>query len=674
MSEEKKLKQKKFFNKVRGFKRFLLFSVVYTLIFVILVAISAEYTSRPSFCPTCHYMETFHQSWKVSTHSKVDCVECHFEPGMSGTIKGKLNGLVQIVNYVSLAYKKRKPWAEISDNTCARAGCHIMESIQDSLYDFNGIEFSHRSHLGEMEGGKSLKCTSCHTQVEQDTHMEVTASTCNNCHFKKSNNTEHNFSKLSDCKTCHSLDKKSPEQLAEMRYNHSMVVKNKVDCASCHTNVVAGDGNVGKERCMQCHFETDKLGKYTDTKLIHESHIRERSIKCFSCHNSIEHKIQKINPENALDCQSCHSESHTSQVSLFTGENGFNVKKTPSTMFMNGINCKGCHIFHQVDDKGIGTSKSDGSSCESCHGKGYDKLVNQWKIIAEKRLKEIRGIYDRASQIVKSSKSSKKEEAEKLISEAGHNIKIVEIGKSVHNIEFADKLLTGAYDLMKKAVSTIGASGLPSFISSSEFVPNECYKCHSGVQEISVKKFGMNFSHNQHIAKERIACDRCHSNANKHGELIASKESCNSCHHSQKKSDNDCAKCHSFQVNVYNGSWLGKNKPDIMKEGGSKCIDCHVKSNKVVKPDEKICLKCHESGYDELMLEWKGDVNKLEKEIDELLGKLQNADLSAEERGQFNDAKKLVRHLKSYPSIYIHNYDLISSVLSEKKKLLKKME
>jgi hypothetical protein len=184
----------------------------------------------------------------------------------------------------------------------------------------------------------------------------------------------------------------------------------------------------------------------------------------------------------------------------------------------------------------------------------------------------------------------------------------------------------------------------------------------------------MNFSHNQHIAKERIACDRCHSNANKHGELIASKESCNSCHHSQKKSDKECANCHNFQVNVYNGSWLGKNKPDIMKEGGSKCIDCHVKSNKVVKPDEKICLKCHDSGYDELMVEWKGDVKKLEKEIDELLNQLQNTDLSAEERGQFNEAKKLVRQLKAYPSIYIHNYDLISSVLSEKKKLLKKME
>ncbi|MCB0723739.1 MAG: cytochrome c3 family protein [Ignavibacteriae bacterium] len=675
MGEEKKIKEKRFFKKVRGFKRFLLFTGIYILSFVILVGISAEYTSRPSFCPTCHYMETFHQSWKVSAHNKVECVECHFEPGMAGTIKGKLNGLVQIVNYVSLAYKKRKPWAEISDNTCARSGCHNMDAMRDSLYEFHGVEFSHRKHLEKMADGKSLKCTSCHSQVEQNVHMEVITATCASCHFKKSSNPDHDFAKLSDCKLCHHLDQKTPEQLADMRYNHTMVVNNKVECAGCHTNVTSGDGDVGKERCLQCHFENEKLEKLPDTKLVHEKHIHERSIKCYSCHNSIEHKIQKLTPESSLDCQTCHANSHTSQVNLFTGRNGFNVKDFPSTMYLNGINCKGCHIFHQVDSKGIETSKSKGEACETCHGKGYSKLVDQWKVIAQKRLGEINSIYSRASQIVKSSKSDKKAEAEKLLEEANHNIKIVEVGKSVHNIEFSDKLLGGAYDLMKKAVTTVGySSGLPSFISSSEFVPNECYKCHSGVQEISVNKFGMKFSHNQHIVKERIACDRCHSNANKHGELIVSKQSCNNCHHANKTEDNQCASCHNFQVAMYDGKWMGKDKPDIMKEGGAKCIDCHIQKDKIIKPDDKVCLKCHDAGYDELMVEWKGDVKKLESDIVDLLNKLDKTDLSPEERDQLNEAKKIVNQLKGYPSIYIHNYELISSVLMEKKKLLSKME
>ena len=106
-------KEKRFFKKVRGWRRFLLFTGICIGALLVLTAISAEYTSRPSFCPTCHYMETFYQSWRTSAHNKVDCVECHFEPGISGTIRGKMNGLVQIVNYVSLSYKKRKPCLHI---------------------------------------------------------------------------------------------------------------------------------------------------------------------------------------------------------------------------------------------------------------------------------------------------------------------------------------------------------------------------------------------------------------------------------------------------------------------------------------------------------------------------------------------------------------------------------
>jgi hypothetical protein len=56
-------------------------------------------------------------------------------------------------------------------------------------------------------------------------------------------------------------------------------------------------------------------------------------------------------------------------VSLFTGENGFGTEKNPSIMYMNGINCRGCHIFHETDKKDIETLKAGESSCEKCHGK-----------------------------------------------------------------------------------------------------------------------------------------------------------------------------------------------------------------------------------------------------------------------------------------------------------------
>jgi len=670
----KTVKVRRFFKNVRGWKRFFLFSGIYLFTFLVLFAIAAEYTSRPSFCPTCHYMETFYQSWKTSAHNKVDCVECHFEPGLTGTIKGKLNGLVQIVSYVSLTYKKRKPVAEIPDNTCARSGCHEKQSLSDSTYDFRGIAFSHKHHLGEQRRGKTLKCISCHSQIVQGTHMEVTVSTCTNCHFKKSEDPEHKFDKLSDCNNCHKFNEKPKEVLAALRYNHTSVVENKIDCKGCHSNTVIGDGAVGKERCFQCHFEQDRLDKFNDIELMHNTHISKHSLACYNCHSPIEHKIQKLDPNASPDCNSCHSNAHASQVSLFSGENGFNVEKSPSSMFVSGINCKGCHIFHEMDKMDINTSKAKGGSCEKCHGPGYDNLLKEWETTSLKRLSIIKTIYNAVNPQVQNSKSSNKPEAEKYMEEANHNFRLVEVGKSVHNVQFSDKLLVASYELMKKALSVIGASAkMPEFKSSSDIIPNECYRCHSGIQEISVKKYGMDFSHNKHIVDNKVACARCHSNVNKHGELTMSKESCNNCHHSENKKNESCEKCHSFQSQVYDGNYMGKNQPDFMKAGGSTCTDCHVSSDKVIKPDSKICQKCHDAGYEEMMGEWKADVKKLAGEVNELIAGINSSELNEEQKSEIKEIKRVVSDINSHPSIYVHNYDLLSSLLSEKKKKLKAM-
>jgi nitrate/TMAO reductase-like tetraheme cytochrome c subunit len=668
-------REKRFFKKVRGWRRFLLFTGIYIGMFLVLVAISAEYTSRPSFCPTCHYMESFYQSWRVSAHNKVDCVECHFEPGISGTIRGKLNGLVQIVNYVSLSYKKRKPWAEIPDNTCTRSGCHERQALQDTTYEFKGVNFNHKHHLEGLRRGKTLKCISCHSQIVQGTHIEVTAATCFNCHFKKSDDPEHKYDELSNCKTCHDWKSKTKEQMANFRYDHTSVVQNDVSCLGCHTNTVVGNGEVGKERCFQCHFENDRLAKYDSTDFIHTTHITKHNVKCFACHTPIQHKVQKIDPTAPPDCQSCHSNAHSSQVSLYTGENGFGTEKDPSIMYLNGINCKGCHIFHETDKKDIKTFKAGESSCEKCHGKGYDKLVEQWKEASVKRLATINSIYKAVSYQITSSGSDKKPDAEKTLEEAYHNIRIVEVGKSVHNVQFADKLLIAAYNLMKKSLTVIGSSmNLPEFQSSADFIPNECYNCHSGIQEISVKVFDMKFSHNQHIVTNRIACIKCHSNARQHGELIVSKDNCNACHHTKVNTDEECSKCHKFQTDVFNGNYMNKNQPDYMKSGEVKCIDCHSDAVKIIRPTDKICLKCHDDSYSSMANDWKEDVKKLLKEANDEINGLKGAQLDGEQQAIVSDARKLVNDVSAYPSIYVHNYDLISSLLSEKIKQLKKLK
>ncbi|MCX6160136.1 MAG: NapC/NirT family cytochrome c [Ignavibacteriae bacterium] len=669
-----KRKKRRFFKKVRGFRRFLLFFGIWFFVAIVFLAASAEYTSRPGFCPTCHYMEPFYQSWKTSSHNKINCVECHFEPGLSGKIKGKMNGLVQIVSYVSRSYKKRKPWADIPDNTCSKSGCHDRQASNDTTYDFGGISFSHKNHLTGQKRGKTLKCTSCHSQIVQGSHIQVTTTTCFNCHFKKSDDPEHKYDKLTECTKCHDWKHKTEEQLASLRYNHNIVVKNDIQCNSCHNKVISGNGDVGKERCYQCHFENERIDKYDDTEFIHSTHIVKHSVSCLMCHSPIKHKIEKIDPNAPPDCVSCHTNAHSSQVNLYSGENGFNVEKMPSSMYLSGINCKGCHTFHELDKRNITTDKAEKKSCDKCHGEGYGNLVKQWETSSVKRLGTIKSIYNTAKIIVNATKSDKKTEALQKLNEAEHNIKIVEIGKSVHNVQFADKLLIGSYGLMNQALTLIGsAKKLPEFKSSSEYIPNECYNCHSGIQDITVKKFNMNFSHNRHIAKEKIECTKCHSNANKHGELIITKENCNNCHHSQAKTNDVCNKCHPFQVQVFNGNFMNKNTPDMMKAGGVGCVDCHLSNDKVLKPDSKICAKCHDADYEKMTGEWKNDIKNLTGAINSEISKMNTANLSDDQKNEVAEAKKLLVKINSAPSIYVHNYGLVSDLLSEKKSKMSKL-
>ena len=57
--------------------------------------------------------------------------------------------------------------------------------------------------------------------------------------------------------------------------------------------------------------------------------------------------------------------------------------------------------------------------------------------------------------------------------------------------------------------------------------------------------------------------------------------------------------------------------------------------------------------------------------LEELIQKSKSMELSNEEKAEVEDARKILNQITSYPSIYVHNYDLITTVLNEKKKKLK---
>jgi hypothetical protein len=148
------------FSLFTGFGAALLFLVVAVFGAVALGAYGIKITGHPKFCASCHNMEEYYVSWEHSSHKDVACVECHADPGVSGTVAAKAQGMVQLVQYIAGSYGTR-PHGEISNASCQHGGCHgqiVNDGTVIMLYD--KIKFRHDKHLSEHPNGKSLNCVS----------------------------------------------------------------------------------------------------------------------------------------------------------------------------------------------------------------------------------------------------------------------------------------------------------------------------------------------------------------------------------------------------------------------------------------------------------------------------------------------------------------------------------
>lgn len=337
--------------------------IVIMLIVLISTVVSEkalEITENPAFCgKNCHIMMPYYDSWRTSSHNDVRCVECHYEPGTIGHIKGKINGLMELYKYETTV--EEHSWklnARVMDENCLI--CHEKRILLSDI-NFRGVNFSHRNHLLEPKRGIVLACTSCHSMlvigmkehrsvtdpsctqchpgiVQEDVgHIVVTTSTCFICHFR---NVTGNTSILG-CPSCHGPPKELHKNYA--RFNHSSHVERGYGCLTCHinTNVSTGaDDAVPKSKCFSCHNVRERVEKYDDFSFVHKNHVTKNKIACYNCHSNVRHT-----PEiKANLCATCHSGEHPSDW-----------LKTHKKEVLIGKVCSDCH---------------PASFCSDCHGTG----------------------------------------------------------------------------------------------------------------------------------------------------------------------------------------------------------------------------------------------------------------------------------------------------------------
>ena len=420
-----------------------------------------EFSTSPYFCNACHIMKPYYKAWQTSRHNTVPCVDCHYPPGFREELKGKFQAATQVVKWLTGTYST-KPYAEIEDAACLRTGCHATRLLTGKVIFKRGIIFDHTVHLTNMRRGKKLRCTSCHSQIVQGTHIAVTENTCFVCHFKGIDEDKKLLETQARCTLCHEIPKEDIV-FQNITYNHKDFAGKGVPCQKCHLDAIKGKGEVPKEFCIVCHGEPERLAKYEDEEFMHLKHVTERNVECTRCHLEIKHSVRTTVEPLDYSCDICHKSKHGGEKQMYMGIGGKGVESIPSPMFTAQVDCIGCHVTKSVRDNVEGgvfdgfTLKPSEEGCISCHGDDYRGMLGEWRKEIKNNLAKVEPVLSQVEKMVKlvDKSNPKYEEVSKLVNDARYNVDFVRYGKGVHNVEYSNALLNKALEFLKKAEESL---------------------------------------------------------------------------------------------------------------------------------------------------------------------------------------------------------------------------
>lgn len=493
------------------------------------------YWASPTFCHSCHIMDPYYDSWQISSHKDVACVACHFEPGIENELRGKWVAIKQLASTVTGAYSSM-PYAEVSDSSCMRSGCHSPEQLALPVeFSSRGVKFDHSSHLGEMRRGIKLACTSCHHQRLFDTHIELDKGTCFLCHFKQAESEGHS---IGDCNTCHGPPKDILE-VAGMQIDHASFIERGMACAQCHVELKSGTGAVGKERCYSCHNDPEQIAEFGNSGLLHVEHVTTHKLHCYQCHNTIEHRMDvQAELRSQQECLSCHGSSHGKQADLYAGRGAKGVAAMPDPMHSLGLDCVGCHgdgaDLMTADWVHAQDSGSGSRSCSTCHSDRYSEYLPAL----------IEGLGEMSSHLrarlaVIQTRISAALDAGQFIDRAlyraatqtEHNLGFLAQAGAMHNPLYSVEILRAGRAAIEAAEAALDISATDDDLPFG-FEVEDCGICHDnlplpGMLSLSADR---SYPHDLHLEETGMDCADCHQGETHPPRAATSKSACAVCH------------------------------------------------------------------------------------------------------------------------------------------------
>ncbi len=628
---------------LKGIRIFLFFCII---TFFLIIGALLKFSETPTFCGLCHQMNAYMESWRVSSHRQVACTKCHYQPGFLNHLKGKwVDGQVSLAYFIS-GKKPSMPHAEINDASCLQKGCHKIEDLKGDMI-YKNVIFSHEKHLGDLRRGMKLRCTSCHAQIVQGTHLTVHDTNCFICHYYKAGpkgEEECVSCAVGGCTSCH-IEPKGDIKVKGWSFNHRKYIERGVTCEKCHLNVVQGDAHVPEGKCVECHNEPMILSTKYTSQFIHKKHVTDHKIECSNCHTPLRHEIGQIPTLThfATNCDKCHSkEIHLGPRELYRGSGGIGVPDSPSLMFATNVDCIACHRKGEESQAALHTTKyaekAMGEACVDCHGEGFDDALKHWKSFLSKAENETnqrifnvqRSLYDFEKTAGGSGEFKK---AQNLLNEARHNYSLVLLGKGVHNVEYAMKLLNVANNRTEQAMGIIDKSYKPMEFKTQVTCTT---LCHVGLERRAVPFGDIKFSHNTHVIGNGLRCSDCHSPRENHGKTFMT--NCADCHHGKQIKKVRCEDCHvSVKRLVQGKGGIGVKERPSNKLDVVECIDCHrgvaAKRKDTFDTMKKRCIECHDQSYGEMAVQWKTASEELLKKLTPKIAQVKEEIDRIEKRG-----------------------------------------
>jgi nitrate/TMAO reductase-like tetraheme cytochrome c subunit len=407
------------------------------IVFAVVVAalFTADFhTSRPSFCGSCHMMKRYYNSWASGTHNKVKCIECHYSPsGGSYSFGAKFKGLGQLYTYVSTYTKStsaRKPLS-VNDSNCMTKDCHPGAKLDEKKYVFGEKAlYIHKTHFENTIEGQTLHCDSCHQHLSAGKHLEVPK--CSLCHTIPTKPLQRQKKKVKP---------------GEKPVTHQSLAEAKVDCQSCHYELVHGNGEIKEEECVNCHDTPEILANADDMELLHQKHIEDQNARCFDCHRPIRHEqIEFLDPVREA-CFICHPHHHDYQKQLLLGKERQGIMNVPGLMYDVKTNCIGCHI-EKRSIKGEKVLHGSAEACVDCHTEKHYGMLGEWKNKIKEELEYALEIEKDAEQAIMAAADKismeKLNKAKGMLRKGQKNLRLVEYGGGVHNYKYSIVLLDSA--------------------------------------------------------------------------------------------------------------------------------------------------------------------------------------------------------------------------------------